>query len=763
MKKLTWLLIAFLLVIFSGQAWAVTGTTTSNGFLYKPPLGARGATAKGLFDVGLDRVDARLGKEIWVGDPNYGTTFQTALTAIGSNNVILRVPAGTHNIAADMTSPANVTLKPQRGAVFAVATGKTLTINKLEAGPYQIFSCTGTGKVVFGPGAVQAVHPEWWGADPTGTSDSLTAFTAAATAMNFVSSANGSSSVIGLEGSPGATYLLSAPVTFKPLSAYKETPVKVDGHGATVKMMGVGNDLFYLTGNYGPLEVCNWRFQGAAPFQYVWAASYPSLPAAVTFNGTAGTKKTSFAALSAAQQWYYDASTTTLYITSNTGYTNPNTTYTAVLADGNALTFTVPYEKGIGIKVSSDAGGAFVQPNIHNCWFADLDVGIQFNYVLFGKIDTVYFVRANKSLELKTLVGNCNLNSVTNVEASHIFGSEAIYVEDGHNNYFGNIDTEHIKYRTFYCKNTLALIIDNYHYEVVAQADDFAANYDHLLLFDGCLQTTIRSGMLWHETNVGLKAVLKLNGCHGFILDNCMLPDTVLTTVHDYIATPSSCLFTMGATASDGIEVRTPTIQQGCVLNFSGASVAKVRGPMGWRSPATGAVNAFTMPVSFLEYGSPVTEFCKQPIFAADPTHSETGCTAARDATVVYRGSNSWKISLSGADGDKHASLLSSFLTRGTGTKYSLLTVVYAADTDMNITFTVMGSVYSYYKGINVTGDSKWRAVCCFRGNGGTVNDNLEIQSSKGSGNLWIGEVRWNYFDTLAELLEYVGKIPVTP
>ena len=162
MKKITYFLIALLLVIFSGQVWADTGATTTHGFLYKPPLAARGQIEKNTFDAGLDRVDARLGKEIWVGDPNYGTTFQAAVTAIGSNNVILRVPAGTHNITADLTVPANITLKPERGAVFTIATGKTLTINGgLEAGSYPVFSYSGTGKAMLnGPQSI--VRATWF-------------------------------------------------------------------------------------------------------------------------------------------------------------------------------------------------------------------------------------------------------------------------------------------------------------------------------------------------------------------------------------------------------------------------------------------------------------------------------------------------------------------------------------------------------------------------------------------------------------------------
>jgi hypothetical protein len=151
--------------IFLASA-AAAGSLTTNEFLYKPALGARGTVEKTLYDQGLDRLDARLGKEIWVGDPKYGTTLPAVLTAIGSSPAILRVPAGAWNITSDLTVPANVSLKPERGAILAVATAKTLTINgPVEAGPYPIFTLTGTGAVVLN-GAQDKVFAAWFpGAD----------------------------------------------------------------------------------------------------------------------------------------------------------------------------------------------------------------------------------------------------------------------------------------------------------------------------------------------------------------------------------------------------------------------------------------------------------------------------------------------------------------------------------------------------------------------------------------------------------------------
>jgi hypothetical protein len=49
----------------------------------------------------------------------------------------------------------------------------------IDAGLYQIFSCTGTGKVVIGPGAVKEVYPQWWGAVGDDATDCTAALQAA--------------------------------------------------------------------------------------------------------------------------------------------------------------------------------------------------------------------------------------------------------------------------------------------------------------------------------------------------------------------------------------------------------------------------------------------------------------------------------------------------------------------------------------------------------------------------------------------------------
>jgi hypothetical protein len=248
MKKLrTWLLGLLGSILLTTQVMG--GTWTANEFLYKPDLGARGVAEKSHYDTGLDRIDARLGKTIWVGDPNYGPTLQDAVTAIGSNNAILRIPTGTHAISADLTIPANITLKIEQGAILSIADTRTLTINgSLDTGPYQIFSCIGTGKVGFGK--IKDVSVEWWGSGYQAINAAITAVNSAGGGTVSIYTDQTLAAPVNLKSS---TYLEGRGVTAPTLTVSSAiNAIQISGvPGARLYACGVNN--LKLAGSGGAL------------------------------------------------------------------------------------------------------------------------------------------------------------------------------------------------------------------------------------------------------------------------------------------------------------------------------------------------------------------------------------------------------------------------------------------------------------------------------------------------------------------------------
>jgi hypothetical protein len=97
-------------------------------------------------DFAVPEIDART-----YGPEGSQDTIIAAIIAIGSGKRLLYLSPVTWTITKNLTIPANITLKPEKGAVIDIADNKTLTINGgIEAGAYEIFSCSGNGMVVFG-------------------------------------------------------------------------------------------------------------------------------------------------------------------------------------------------------------------------------------------------------------------------------------------------------------------------------------------------------------------------------------------------------------------------------------------------------------------------------------------------------------------------------------------------------------------------------------------------------------------------------------
>lgn len=193
---------------------------------------------------------------------DYGTDQAALVTADG-----LAVAAGKQlvigrafSITTDCTLASNLKVMPVSGGAFPIATTKTLTINgPLEAGLYQIFSCTGTGKVMFGAGVVNDVYSEWFGAKNDGTS--ATATTAAINAAVQSLPTNGK-----LAFSSSGTYLFD---TLSGGSAYSVNLDKagmiVAGNGAWIKFLdstGYGNGSFHIIAEDVVIQDLNFDMSG---------------------------------------------------------------------------------------------------------------------------------------------------------------------------------------------------------------------------------------------------------------------------------------------------------------------------------------------------------------------------------------------------------------------------------------------------------------------------------------------------------------------
>ena len=127
---------------------------------------------------------------LWPNGPGYvvARDYGTTRAALAAADAVATAAGKELLITYAFSVDDNLTLSAPRvrimpGAVLPISTTKTLTIaGDFQAGRYQVFDCTGTGKAAF-TGNVPARFPEWWGAAPDGVTDSTAAIQAAYTSL----------------------------------------------------------------------------------------------------------------------------------------------------------------------------------------------------------------------------------------------------------------------------------------------------------------------------------------------------------------------------------------------------------------------------------------------------------------------------------------------------------------------------------------------------------------------------------------------------
>lgn len=198
------------------------------------------------------KADKSTADEVYATDYNGGalnsTTINAAITAIGSSAKTLVLTPGAWTLDGSVTTPANITLKMQNGAVISRQGSNVLTINGPVDFPMaKVFSGFYNSLLLFG-GKVPDIYIVWWGAAGDGSTDDYLQFT------SFLSCAENAN----LHLESGKNYKTSTAVT-----SYRKG-TKLFAHGSTVTSVATAAAL---------------SFGG-------WDTTYSSLSIAVTENST---------------------------------------------------------------------------------------------------------------------------------------------------------------------------------------------------------------------------------------------------------------------------------------------------------------------------------------------------------------------------------------------------------------------------------------------------------------------------------------------
>lgn len=150
------------------------GANTANDWFYKPAYSEYGEDNLTLFNAGLDSIDARLAKEVWVGDPRFAdaadsTNMEKLSNAVSQLTALtrLRLPAGAYILTESFDSGSYAIIQQEPGAIITIPAGYQLTIKHDGVhGLWQRFDdqTSGLDGVIYQSWETDKIAPEWWGA-----------------------------------------------------------------------------------------------------------------------------------------------------------------------------------------------------------------------------------------------------------------------------------------------------------------------------------------------------------------------------------------------------------------------------------------------------------------------------------------------------------------------------------------------------------------------------------------------------------------------
>jgi hypothetical protein len=669
----------------------------------------------------------------------------SALKGIGTTAATITMPPGISELSSDLAIPANIALRIDKGSIIRIPHGCTLQINgPLEAGPYQIFSCTGSGKVTFGPGSGKALLIRWWGARGNGTTDDTTAVQSA-----FDACAGGFPAEI--HGSPGDVYLVGT-LSFKALRhpSGVHTIRRICGKGAILKQKAL-DMVLRISGSSSRIVIDEWSFMGSMSF--VWKCSDLGFtPTELFFNDTKGQKKDSLHALTTDKDWYYDKSSNILYTFLWTKATEkPSNRFKNIRADSKPIDLT-RFFSGDAIYINTSL------VTVENCAIRYFDKALHFVYGLSNSVRDCNILYVNNAIygeEDKVGKSHHNIFEHLNIAGTY---EDAVYYRNAREIKLAHCSIEITWKRVIHMERCSGVTLNQIDTEWVC----FGGYVSEALLFESCSAISITNGAFWGraETHTMSSYFRFTKNTEGVNLEaNAIIPDDSKTTKLYLYSTDNTC---------SGITFR----------NNSFRSM-----PVKWSKDIYPAVlcenNAFydpswiTLMPSLLKQAPPsVTHNLPNystvnPTFALPLTTAPLRldyhhATSVIDSTSGSDDSHSWKISWQGPDA--RVSLDNWLLIpEKPGTYWPVITLFYKSDTQQRLKIVHAAT----YREIPVYNDNQWRCLVLLSPSrtfpGGVVSYGLTIETDATLGNLWIDNVSCYWFPSFMEASAWVGSLAAPP